>query len=321
MAESKKEKSIANKDLILIGAIAVIVAVLVITIVLLYPSAQPPEEDTTSPQSPAGVPISMEELVGKMSKATESLSTETMDFEGSMEMEMSGGSYDALGGGSLTFDIDGNAEFDYANKKSRIIMNIDSPFLSFYGGGEQEMTIYLIDSVIYVLSQSPSTEDQWIRMEMEGDIWSETQINSQMTEVFEFVEGRAIGDEVINGKSTYIVEITPDIRKIMEYIMDFQLVGYPSSDLDEQIELIEDSIKSLSLRMWVGTDDSLLYKIDLSMDMEFVDESTSGYEKVTFSADLVAEFDHNVPVDIQLPTAAENAIDMSDLLESFLLQE
>ncbi|MBN2517600.1 MAG: hypothetical protein JXB14_02040, partial [Candidatus Altiarchaeota archaeon] len=279
---------LGNRKILLAVAVVVIASAVVAAVLLLSPAPETPRADngdyTTKP--PTGTQtISVGQLVTKMGDAAASIDTGTLDFSAYIAIDMQGGYLDSLGGGKITIDMTGDIKFDYKNKRGFVDMTLDSPFLAFYGGSEQNVKMYIIGDTLYLLMQDPETGgDQWIRQQTNEDFWADAEITAKLVELMGLVEAKVVGEENLMGKRVYVVEMKPDVRAALEYLLKSQLTAYPDYEeleeqLDEQIELIQQSIKSASLKVWVGVVDSLLYKLEGDVAMEVADETgTTGAE-------------------------------------------
>jgi hypothetical protein len=267
-----------------------------------------------------------EELIEKLIEAQ--LDVKSYEMEGSAvldmtldipEEDMSMGMPTDVG---VVVDITG--AFDTDDEKMMMVMNMD---IDMAGEATMKMgmEMYLLDDWMYMMVDAPMMSPQWTKTEvsyneilekMESIDFTQTQ-----TELLESADIVITGKEKIDGIDCYILEVSPDMSKLLEILMQqSQLTGgdmlnVPTDEFDEMMENIDDMVKNISATYWVAEDTFYIIKGDVSFSMEITPEAMGVTdEEGSVSMDTVLSmrmFNHDKPVSIVLPPEAENAVEES----------
>jgi hypothetical protein len=307
------ERQEGNQDKIVM-ALALVVLVVIATIVLYFII---PSQGTELGDLVIGSTIKFDNIAAKMQEASDSIDTYKVDFNLKMEMSSEGDSA-AL---DETVTTSGSASIDKKNKRAHISLSMQMPAPVGYEEGPQRTEVYIVDDTMYMLFEDPSTGlEEWAKQSAQEEIWSEQLgIDQALIDLLKEVEGKIVAIEMIDSRETYVAEVTPDIKKILSYILSTQGINslsYMQQQIDEAIEELENSIKELSIKLWVGKSDSLVYKVDayaeISLDYSVVyDVPDMGVLDMAVS--LEATIDYNVPVDFKLPDGASGATPLDEL--------
>jgi len=117
-------------------------------------------------------------------------------------------------------------------------------------------------------------------------------------------------DESFNGKSYYVVQIEPDLKKIAEMALKNQ-----NAELSEDMDF-EDMIKSYSSTIWVNKKTYVIEKSTVDMEMVITPENT-GVEDAkpltmkSYVEMVLSNFDGEA--NIVLPEGASEALSLEDL--------
>jgi outer membrane lipoprotein-sorting protein len=219
----------------------------------------------------------------------------------------------------MTTISNGRGVLDVADKKMKLNMNTSMETNeTTEAPGPMEMEMYLINSTMYTKMNlgMPGLPPQWTKREMPvgyEESWaSQNQLEQQM-ELLNISEVELLADEEVNGVDCYVLEIVPDMEKFwnstMAVVMDRSTQGLaPGLGLRKILE-------SMSTKEWIAKD--TLYPMKTQMAVRLVVSSEDlaipdMEEEFTMTADEEVEilfYDYNKPVSIELPEAAEAAVE------------
>ena len=198
--------------------------------------------------------------------------------------------------------------------------------------GQMEMEMYLINNTMYTKMNLgiPGLPPQWTKMEMPDgyeESWaSQNQLEQQM-ELLEISDVELLADEELNGLDCYVLKIEPDMDKFwnstLADVMDRSTQGLaPGIGLQKILE-------NISTKEWIAKD--TMYPMKTQVAVRLVvssdDLDIPGMdEKFTMTADEMVEllfYDYNQPVSIELPEAAEAAVELPviDMLNQSALNQ
>ena len=124
-----------------------------------------------------------------------------------------------------------------------------------------------------------------------------------------------IGSEKVKSVDCYVLQLTPDMAQL------FQTATDPSGGMGAggrvppiPEEFVEDIFSSYSVKTWIAKDDYFLMQVELDVAVESTPElmeyiGDEGEISMDITIDFLA-YDFNQPVTIELPSEAENAIEM-----------
>jgi hypothetical protein len=124
-----------------------------------------------------------------------------------------------------------------------------------------------------------------------------------------------LGSETVDGASCYVIQLTPDIAAMMDWMAG---QGMADMGLEELVylDLVEDMFEDLAYTVWVDKDTKYIKKMEMhmlaEMSAEDLGEMAAGEDfTMTMEISMVMEmYDLNQPVEITLPAEAEDAIYM-----------
>jgi hypothetical protein len=153
---------------------------------------------------------------------------------------------------------------DVRNKQSQMSMKID---LDMAEQGKQTIPAdyYLVDGWMYMRVSVPFLGEQWIKVRMDENSWdSQAQFTQYLLLLKTAVEVKLVGTEDLDGQACYVLEITPDISTIANWIKTQpgmnQLQGIDNDNLD-----FSKFLKQMSLKEWITRDNYLLAKTEVSL--------------------------------------------------------
>ena len=226
-------------------------------------------------------------------------------------------------------------QVDVANNEMYLSMNIqETPNIQPYIFQQ-----YLIGDYSYYSQSSPiegGATNPWMKTqlgEQDNVTWSNfAQINPQLELLKTCTDINLIGTEQINGVDCDTIQVNPSAQTATDWILSQE--GFPGPSLGwwmdtspERVEQIDiKAYQNGSVKLWIGKDDSLIYKLDISIDLDaepgnIVRSDTGlynsdgqgnstdvGFDKIL--RDFTGEWEfsgYNQPVQIQLPQEALNA--------------
>jgi len=250
--------------------------------------------------------LSDEGIQAKLIEANTNLKSYSMDMktELNMNMEMMGQKMD------IKSEIDAQGKVDRINKKMSLKGTIKTDTLGMKM--EMDMGIYAIDNYLYT-----KTMNVWIKQELNNDIWSS---QDQIDQTIELVESGTIKrgeDESFNGNSYYVVNIRPDLKKVVEMALEEQ----QQSDLINQNMNFEDIIRAYASTIWINKKTFVMEKVKTDMKMVMTPENM-GKEDMEEVGEIVMDInveatmsDIDKEFTITLPEEASDAIDMTKMQE------
>ncbi|MCU4744088.1 hypothetical protein OB955_22755 [Halobacteria archaeon AArc-m2/3/4] len=192
--------------------------------------------------------------------------------------------------GNVTITADG--EVDEPNERMYLSMTQE---MDVGLGGAIEMEQYVIGDTQYVLMQGV-----WQQMEVQEDIWEEEGDElSEQGDVIETGELEVVGTETINDVETTVVRVDGTDELIDDLEADVE------EDAQQQQMQSEVAIDNVTYHFYVDEETHTLHRTEMEMSMEENGQSVQTSMEMTF-------FEHNEPVDIELPEAAEDAEEIDD---------
>ncbi|HEY97222.1 MAG TPA: hypothetical protein G4O16_03475 [Dehalococcoidia bacterium] len=234
-----------------------------------------------------------------------------MNVEASMDAESEG--EEATMEMKMTMD----GAYDQKNMAMYMTMNtyMAMDFGYDMGTEEQSAEIYLVDDYMYVY-----TDGEWLKMPADEEAF-------QTYDIYQFQEQIALleslGDlnfdkyETFNGKECYVIEIIPDFDAMLDFLGEEGIGGMDLSS--EEMRVVRDMFDEISYFCWIEKDTGYLTKIKMQIEMKISGDDfkemagVSGKMKMDMSMTIEIS-DYNQPVNINLPSEAENAPEMSDVM-------
>jgi hypothetical protein len=192
-----------------------------------------------------------------------------------------------------------------------MLMNINTVMDSTPGGTQTDtMDEYLTGGYLYIRENITGT-DQWEKIKVDESQWTS---EDQLTQLTEFLQSATsisrLDDEEINGLDCYVFQITPDMTEVLKWIQS------QSQATTELPNLNPDVFKSTTFRLWIDKKSMLPQKENINLTMEIAPSDISGTTTTpndtitsTMNGDITYT-DYNIPVTIELPAAAQNAVEI-----------
>lgn len=236
----------------------------------------------------------------------------TYQFDMDMTMDMAGEADGEAVAANITMDSSGALDVENSQMMMDMTMNIAMP-----EEDEMEMTMamYLVDNMTYMMMEMPLTGPMWVKMEVPEEYREEINLTeSQVGLLKEAAEVKLISSEKVEGVDCYVLEVTPDMKKLWEMVMQQAQVGGQQIVPDVAEESLSEIFRSFSVKYWVAKDTYFLTKTDIDMVLELTPEAMGlPEEEGTLTMDIaiiMLPHSYNQPVSIVLPPEAEEAIEI-----------
>jgi outer membrane lipoprotein-sorting protein len=183
---------------------------------------------------------------------------------------------------------------------------------------EVEMEIYLLDDMVYMMTEVSVIGPMWMKSEISEGDWAEMSEGMRLTEsqleLLESAEVKVLASETIKGIDCYVLQLTPDMEQLWQTVMQqAQVTGEEIlPEVDETF--LEEVFRNFSVKQWFAKDTYFLTKAEMDMTMELTPEAM-GYpeEEGEMSMDITMilfAYDYNKPVSIVLPVGAREATEV-----------
>lgn len=193
-------------------------------------------------------------------------------------------------------------ETDLKNKRMHSTMTMSATDLNNTNSSVR-IEMYLIDDVMYMLMNVPGAPENWVKQNLDSSVkvWEMQNQVEQQIEVMSGAEVRLLGEDSLNGVDCYVIEVKPDLRNLLAYVLKKQ---EPESKMaaieDERMDELMRRIEYMQIKEWVSKDEYL--------PMKSVVEMRTNVENVTTEMTItINTYDFNRQLDLALPEAAANA--------------
>jgi outer membrane lipoprotein-sorting protein len=292
--------------------LAILLTIVILTMCFLVTACE--EELPTSEEI-------IEKLVGVQADV------KSYEMEGNMDMKMVLDiPEEEMAGVPANVDVlvDINGAFDANDEEMMMAMDIDL-------GMAEEATIkmaaefYLIDDWMYVMIDAPMMNPQWMKTEVSYSEAFEEMISMDFTQTqTEFLQSSDIvvtGKETLDGIECYVLEVSPDMSKLWEILMQQSqlasgaMAEMPVDEFEEIMDKIEDLVKDVSAKYWIAKDTYYIVKGEVAFNMVITPEAMGEPDEegsVTMDVTMAMKmFNYGQPVSIVLPPEAEDAVEES----------
>ena len=318
------------------AGLIVVVAIAAVMMLSSYAGAQSPDEITES------VRINSTEV--KTYKYDMNMTIDTLTSNETNVTEMTikvnaGGEMDIINESMwMRMHINVNPSEDMgenANMGAGELPSLDMP--------EPMMEMYLINNITYMKVDLgiPFMPALWIKMkppvvdETYNKAYNESYLSFQdqlelLMTLLNSSNVTLLDDEVVDSTDCYVLKLELDFKKLLEFLMNQTTMGVAIPGFDNQtlgnnsqemeIGNVSDgmgnsiNIMNMSMTEWIAKDTYFMMKTEATLDMTTTTLDT-GEEATTAIVFNQRYYDYNVPVTIELPAEAENAIDLGKPIE------
>lgn len=254
--------------------------------------------------------LSEEQIVANALGAYDEITTVKMDMEMTMDMDAVGGEEPV--NYQMNMKANGSVNIPETEMAMAMTMDMDIPEM---GAQKMSTDIYMVDNWMYMKIGMGALGEQWIKSKLDENLWTQqNQLDQQIQLLKSAIKTQSLGKEVVDGVECYVLEITPDMTTLTEFISS-QLGSQAGADALEKVDLSK-VFKAMSVTEWVAADTYLPAKTEMTILMEMNAEdfgsSAEGYEQMTIDMVLTVKYSgYNQPVTITLPPGAANAVEQS----------
>jgi len=247
--------------------------------------------------------MTSEQLQEKLISANTGLKSYSLDM--TMQMDMS----TAIQGQQMTItsDMTSKGDIDRVNKK--LVLKGITRAAIVGMKTEMDMETYVIDDYLYA-----KTMNTWMKMKLSDDIWTEQDQISQMVALASSGSVILLEDETIDKNSYYVLQLNPDVKKIVELALKKE----QQDDLLNDDMNFADMIRNYQSTIWVNKDTFVIEKSKTIMTIVMTPENmgkknlTSGDIELNYTIDVKIS-NINKDVTIMLPPEAANAKDLTEI--------
>ena len=255
---------------------------------------------------------SAEEIVAAILDSQQDI--ETYKFDVDMEM------YITVEAEDETIEMyavtDGSGSTDVENNVMQMTGDINM-VMPDVGEIEVKEHMYLVDNMMYIGIDMPAFMggSTWIKAQMPVYMPEEMNQVLSLTALIETAEITVLGSEIVNGVDCYVVEVVPDADQLWELVsQQLQFMGDDIEIPDITGELIRKMYDDVSVTYYIAKDTYFLISSSMDMFLELT-PADLGYpeEEGLMTMDITMEllaFDYNIPVSIELPPEAADAIEI-----------
>lgn len=255
---------------------------------------------------------SAEEIVAAILDSQQDI--ETYKFDVDMEM------YITVEAEDETIEMyavtDGSGSTDVENNVMQMTGDINM-VMPDVGEIEVKEHMYLVDNMMYIGIDMPAFMggSTWIKAQMPVYMPEEMNQVLSLTALIETAEITVLGSEIVNGVDCYVVEVVPDADQLWELVsQQLQFMGDEIEIPDITGELIRKMYDDVSVTYYIAKDTYFLISSSMDMFLELT-PADLGYpeEEGLMTMDITMEllaFDYNIPVSIELPPEAADAIEI-----------
>ena len=186
--------------------------------------------------------------------------------------------------------ITGSGAVDVPAKKMLFDVKVEStPAID--GAGQKMKAFFVGNKVFFQSGESVVVED----IPDADIIWSQRTQLKQQSQILAKSAVKLIGEENINGKDTYVLELSPERKDLVRYIAEQASVsGAPLQVSESRVSDLTGMVDDASISIWIGKEDYLPAKFSLYMRL-----SSEDIERVTEI--VMFTWDYGEPVDTTSP--------------------
>ena len=257
--------------------------------------------------------LSAQEIVDGVFESPDDISTYQFDMD--MTMDATGEAEGEAFEMTMAMGFSGALDLENRQMKANIAMD-----MAVTGEDEMgiEMEIYLIDDMLYMMTEVPEMGPMWMKSEISEADWEEMSEGVKLTEshleLLESAEVTVLASETIEGIDCYVLQLTPDMDQLWQTVMEQAQVTEEEILPEVEEAFLGEVFRNYSVKQWIAKDTYLLTKAEIAMTMELTPEAM-GYpeEEGEMTMDIsmsLLVYDYNQPISIVLPPEAMEAIEM-----------
>jgi len=259
----------------------------------------------TQPHAPTAQEIALNSLT-----AIQKIKFLKLDMDFSMSFTLPFGDVP----GVMTMHQIGTSSINLMDKQMYMDMNME---MEMPEQGKQNMSgeIYATSGWLYMKSRVPGKGDQWTKMALTDELWAQ---QSQLTSLTDFLNTptalEMVGKEMIGGTECYILNITPDLNSLTNWMAGQMQSG--SANVNPGTENNAQMFEKLTVKQWIDVNNYLpaRQEIRIKYDPASITPGPTAAGDSQMAMDIVASlnyYDFGKTVTIQLPAEALNAQELS----------
>jgi len=145
------------------------------------------------------------------------------------------------------------------------------------------MEMYILSDTLY-----SNAGQMWVKQKLKEDAWSGTQL-SQQNDVIRNASVKLVGEEEVNGKKAYVIELKPDLNALMSYAVE---IAQSTPSLEASMN--KETVEYYKITEWISAESFLPLKT--------VNEFTVSSEDIRTTMRVVSEYyDYGKQVNAELP--------------------
>ena len=251
-----------------------------------------------------------DELISKVFMAMSGVDSYKEQMDITMQIYLEADEFTEEAPFTMDVAVDSTINYDVVNEEMEMNMEFDIATEGEDMTMKMAMVIYLVDGMLYTMMDIPMAPAEWTKSEVPEDYWDEMDYIEMQLDLLEAAEIEVLGKELKDSVECYMIQITPDMEKLFELMMDQTQTAFGEFSASE-FEQISEMFKSYSVKMWVEKETSLIVYAALEMYIEATPEMMGVYDEEGFmsiNATMNMKFfNYNQPVEIVLPPEAEDA--------------
>jgi hypothetical protein len=255
----------------------------------------------------------MQQIFAGAIVATKNAQTFKFDMDMRSEMEATGGTEE----GKSNVSMKATGVYDQAAKKIHVNMNINMNMNAPQMDEKEQsiaMDMYLLEDTMYIKTDMPFIGEQWLKVPVNAqmsEIYNADMVSEQLKMLESPAEIKFLRYETVDGSDCYVFQVVPDMMKIVEWLGQQQMAG---TGFDaEKIKNITDVFKNIYFNVWIARDSGLMKKMEGSMVIDLNAEdygaASGDFDNMNMNTGMRL-YDYNVPVTIELPEEAKDAVEM-----------
>ena len=247
--------------------------------------------------------LTNEEIQARIIEANSNLKSYVMDTKMSMNMKINSSMMNMDMGTELV----AHGKVDREDKRLQLVGTATAVMIGMNMNVDTE--IYIIDNVMY-----QKTPMLWTKETMDEDIWRQQDQLESMLFLVDGADIRVVGTERNEKGTYYVIEITPNLQKIGDYMMQQQGDEIKTYDFD-----YEEIIDKFLIKIWVNKKTYVIEKSNIDMKMVLNNENMDvpeGEGESSISMQLKSEVELSEigkPQKIELPEEALNSTGLTSV--------
>lgn len=192
----------------------------------------------------------------------------------------------------LSVAADGAVDVD--GRKSMIRLVMDNPGVEGQQAGQANTTLYFFEDRVYL-----KVFKTWVyqRVANADEVWSRQNQVRVQADFLQDAELTLLADEVVDGRETYVLQVNPDKRKVLRYMLEQSQTGEFSGLTEDELASMTESLEEYRVIQWMRKEDFLPVRFHTILSLSS--------ENATLSMDMTMNVsDYGREFDLEEPTQA-----------------